>query len=231
MMPADQVAPAALLVVAKAPEPGRAKTRLAPTIGELAAADIAAASLLDTLDALGRVPGAATFVAWTGDIGGAVRGAEISAALAGTTVLPQVGDGLGERLADAHARVGARAPGPVFQIGMDTPQITPELVAECTRELRDPGGPDAALGPADDGGWWALGLRDPGTAGALRSVPMSRPDTGELTGAALRDSGLRVRGIRSLSDVDTIEDAMRVAADVPGSRFAAAVGARTGEPA
>lgn len=229
MMPMPRAIPA-LLVVAKAPEPGRAKTRLAAAVGDVAAAEIAAASLLDTLAALRGVPGAATFVAWTGDIGNAVRVPEVSTALARTTVLPQVGDGLGERLADAHARVGAETSGPVFQIGMDTPQITSELVTECTRGLRELDGPDAVLGPADDGGWWALGLRDPGAASALRAVPMSRGDTGERTERSLRASGSRVRTLPQLSDVDTIDDALRVAAAVPGSRFAAVVGARTGEP-
>ncbi|MBE9373855.1 DUF2064 domain-containing protein [Saccharopolyspora sp. HNM0983] len=221
----------AMLVVAKAPEPGRAKTRLAPAVGDAAAAEIAAASLLDTLQALGRVPGPPTFVAWTGDTANAVHAAEISAALARTAVLTQRGGGLGERLADAHTRVGAATGGPVFQIGMDTPQLAPDLVTECAGGLREPGGPDAVLGPAADGGWWALGLRDPRAAAVLREVPMSREDTGQRTEKALREAGLRVRTLPMMSDVDTVDDAVRVAAGVPGSRFATAVDACTEEPA
>lgn len=58
--------PVTLLVVAKAPEPGRAKTRLAAAVGERAAAEIAAAALLDTLDAVAAAPVAARVVALTG---------------------------------------------------------------------------------------------------------------------------------------------------------------------
>ena len=57
-----------LLVVAKAPEPGRAKTRLAATVGARVAAEIAAAALLDTLDAVSAAPVAARVVAFTGDL-------------------------------------------------------------------------------------------------------------------------------------------------------------------
>ena len=60
--------PVTLLVVAKAPEPGRAKTRLAATVGDRVAAEIAAAALLDTLDAVAAAPIAGRVVALTGDL-------------------------------------------------------------------------------------------------------------------------------------------------------------------
>jgi len=64
-------APVALLIVAKAPIPGLAKTRLAATLGDVAAADIAAAALLDTLDAVSATPVARRVVAMTGIVGDA----------------------------------------------------------------------------------------------------------------------------------------------------------------
>ena len=79
------------------------------------------------------------------------------------------------------------------------------------------------LGPAADGGWWALGLREPAHAVALWTVPMSMPDTGERTLAALRARGLGVALLPTLRDVDTAADAHAVAALCPGGRFAAAV--------
>lgn len=95
----------ALLVVAKAPEPGQAKTRLCPPLSSEDAAQVAAASLLDTMGAVCAVPGVSVFVAWTGRLDRAVRGAEIERALTDTTLFTQRGDGLGERLATAHADV------------------------------------------------------------------------------------------------------------------------------
>ncbi|PRC56737.1 glycosyltransferase, partial [Mycobacterium sp. ITM-2017-0098] len=78
---------------------------------------------------------------------------------------------------------------PVVQIGMDTPQVDPERLARCVRDLD---GHDAVLGMAHDGGWWVPGVRDAAAAGCLRDVPMSAPDTGKLTLEALQYNDLRV---------------------------------------
>jgi glycosyltransferase A (GT-A) superfamily protein (DUF2064 family) len=126
-------------------------------------------------------------------------------------VIPQRGPTFADRLVHAHADV-ARFGMPVLQIGMDTPQVTPSLLESCAEF------DEAALGFALDGGWWALGLRDPLRAGVLRDVPMSRADTGARTLEALH--GSKVRNLPILSDVDTMADARAVAAQVPGGRFA-----------
>ncbi|MBB5852996.1 DUF2064 domain-containing protein [Amycolatopsis umgeniensis] len=208
-----------LLIVAKAPVPGFAKTRLCPPATPEQAAEIAAASLLDTLDAALRTPEARVVVALTGDFGKASRREEIAAVLRKTETIPQRGDGFDLRLVNAHA--DARRPGePVLQIGMDTPQVTPALLAEAAQSLETE---DSALGLAEDGGWWALGLRDPLHAKALAGVPMSRDDTGLQTLRALADIGLSPDILTTLSDVDTIVDARLVAALRPVSRFARAV--------
>jgi glycosyltransferase A (GT-A) superfamily protein (DUF2064 family) len=195
--------PVAVLVVAKAPVPGLAKTRLATAVGDDAAADIAAAALLDTLDAVAEAPVQARVVALTGDLGDASRGGEIQERLAAFTVVAQRGANFAERLANAHLDAAAVHGLPVVQIGMDTPQVTADLIAECARALLPT---DAVLGMARDGGWWVLGVTDPGMADCLRNVPMSRPDTGAVTLAALRDTDIDVRVVAELADVDTIDD-------------------------
>lgn len=213
-----------LLVVAKAPVPGQAKTRLTPPATPRQAAAIAAVSLLDTLRAVRATPGTSPVVALTGRIDHAVRADELRAELAGMTVLAQRGDSFAARLAAAHADAAAALPGrPVLQIGMDTPQVTTELLAGCADALHRPGGPDAVLGPATDGGWWALGVVDARHAALLHGVPMSRPDTGARTLAALRAAGLRVELLPELTDVDHMAQARQVAGQLPGSEFAAAV--------
>ncbi|MET1075638.1 MAG: DUF2064 domain-containing protein [Umezawaea sp.] len=212
---------ASLLVVAKAPVPGQAKTRLSPAVPPEQAADIAAASLLDTLDAVLATPGAIPVVAMTGDLAAAKRSAELRALLRRTIVVPQRGADFAARLANAHADVAHLNAGlPVFQIGMDTPQVTAELLDRCVSSMRHV---DGVLGMATDGGWWALGLRDGHRADALRTVPMSRGDTGALTAAALRGRGLRLGQLPELSDVDDMGTALEVAASLPGSRFAEAL--------
>lgn len=210
-----------LLVVAKAPVPGLAKTRLTPPATPVQAAEIAAAALLDSLDAVASTPGAVPLVAMTGELANAVRADELRSRLDVVFVVEQRGATFADRLANAHADAARLYPGlPVVQIGMDTPQVTPALLAGTAAALEDA---DAALGPAADGGWWVLGLRSPADARLLRDVPMSTADTCRDTATALGAAGLRVVKVTELSDVDTMGDAVRVAADLPGSRFASAV--------
>ncbi|MFD2466257.1 TIGR04282 family arsenosugar biosynthesis glycosyltransferase [Amycolatopsis silviterrae] len=214
-----------LLVVAKAPVPGFAKTRLCPPATSEQAAEIAAAALLDTLDAAFATSDAITVVAMTGDLAAAARGAEIGRALRNATVIAQRGWDFGTRLANAHADTAAVHAGlPVLQIGMDTPQVSPALLASAIEPVVA-GESRAMLGDAEDGGWWGLGLADPRQAQVLAGVPMSRPDTGFRTRTALTGAGLRVGELPTLSDVDTMADALRVAALRPDGRFAAAVDA------
>ncbi|WP_406079720.1 DUF2064 domain-containing protein [Micromonospora sp. NBC_00858] len=212
-----------LLVVAKAPVPGAVKTRLCPPATAQQAAQIAAAALRDTLDAVRDTPGVIPVLASTGRLTDAEDAAELTAALAGWPVLEQRGAGLGDRLSNAYAEVAAAYPGrPVLQIGMDTPQLTPVRLAAAVRRLR---AADAVLGRARDGGWWSLGLRDPRHADVLRGVPMSTPDTGHDTWAALTGRGLRTVPLPVLRDVDEWADALAVAAEVPDGRFAREVAA------
>ena len=213
-----------LLVLAKAPEPGRVKTRLCPPLTPAEAADLAAAALLDTLDAVSRVPAGRVVVALAGRLPAAARAPELRSALRGTLVRGQRGVDLGHRIAMAHRDAAGLLPGrPVLQLGMDTPQVEPALLVEAARPLHRRRA-DAVLGPAADGGWWALGLRDPRLARVVADVPTSRDDTGDRTLHALRAAGLRVGLLPELTDVDTAADAHTVAALCPaGSRFPALI--------
>ncbi|CAL9391518.1 TIGR04282 family arsenosugar biosynthesis glycosyltransferase [Streptomyces werraensis] len=189
-----------LLVIAKEPRPGRVKTRLTPPFTPDEAAALAEAALADTLDAVARTPARRRVLVLDGAPGPWLP--------AGVEVVPQCAGGLDERLADAFAGCD----GPALLIGMDTPQVTPELLtvdfADC----------DAWFGPAVDGGFWALGLADPDPH-LLRGVPMSTPRTGAAQRRRL--DGLRVRDLPLLRDVDTARDAAAVADAAPDGRFAA----------
>ncbi len=210
--------PVVVLVVAKAPVPGQAKTRLAASVGDRTAADIAAAALLDTLDAVAAAPVAARVVALTGDLDDASACDEIRSRLADFTVVAQRGVDFADRLANAYVDAAAVAGQlPVLQVGMDTPQVTEALIGECARDLL---AAEAVLGLARDGGWWVLGVTDAAMADCLREIPMSRSDTGAVTLAALSDTGANVTLAPTLVDVDTvddIDDVRRVCA--PESRF------------
>jgi rSAM/selenodomain-associated transferase 1 len=200
-----------LLVIAKEPLPGRAKTRLTPPCTPDQAAQLAQAALLDTLDTVERTPAGRKVLVFEGDARRWRRD--------GFEVIRQRGHGLAERLAAAFDDVGE----PAFLVGMDTPQLTPALLLDGIAALRCPG-VDAVLGPSLDGGYWSIGLAAP-VAGAFAGVPMSCHSTGARQRARLRELGLRVHEQPVLRDVDTIEDALAVAAECPASRFASALAA------
>ncbi len=201
----------ALLVIAKEPLPGRAKTRLTPPCSADQAAALAQASLLDTLDVVARTPAARKVLVFDGDARRWRRD--------GLELIAQRGAGLGERLAAAFDDIAS----PALLVGMDTPQLTPSLLLEGMRDLTRPD-VDAVLGPALDGGYWSVGFRTP-TTGAFEDVPMSCHSTCIRQHARLGELGLRVREQPILRDVDTIEDARAVASAAPHTRFAKAFGA------
>ncbi|MDW8804236.1 DUF2064 domain-containing protein [Streptomyces scabiei] len=199
-------AAATLLIIAKEPVPGRVKTRLTPPCTPSEAAALAEAALTDTLHTLLRVPARRRVLVLDGTPGPWLP--------PGFDIVPQVPGGLDERIAGAFALCDD---GPALLVGMDTPQLTADLLADVGRD-----GHDAWFGPAADGGFWALGLADPSHAGPLvRGVPMSTERTGPILRRRLVEAGLAVRDLPLLRDVDTASDAVSVAGLCPpGSRFA-----------
>ncbi|MEU5552206.1 TIGR04282 family arsenosugar biosynthesis glycosyltransferase [Micromonospora sp. NPDC047793] len=210
-----------ILVLAKAPTPGRVKTRLCPPCTPAQAARIAAAALADTLDTVSATAAGTRTLVLDGT----------HPTPAGWVTHPQRGALLGDRL--AHAFTSTRRPGtPTLLVGMDTPQLRTEHLDAARELLGATGGPDAVLGPATDGGWWTLGLRDPHHATVLRTIATSTTTTGRHTLDALRRRGLRVHLMPELTDVDTAADAHTVAAlCLPGSRFARTVATEMPRPA
>jgi rSAM/selenodomain-associated transferase 1 len=199
----------ALIVLAKAPRAGRSKTRLCPPCTPDEAAALARAALADTLAAVLATPAARRVLVLDGPVGDWLP--------VGFEVVPQRGDGLDERLANAFADVG----GPALLVGMDTPQLMPGNLSTGLERLMTPA-TDAVLGPAPDGGYWAVGLRSADPR-AFLGVPMSTAHTGRAQLARLRSLGLRVAQLPALRDVDRIADARAVAALAPTGRFAQAL--------
>ena len=203
----------AIVVIAKECLPGKVKTRLHPPLSLEQAAELAAASLADTLTVAASLPATRHILAFDG-----VTPPPEAAAW---EVLPQTAGGLDERLAAIFDHLDE----PTLLLGMDTPQVSHELLlpvfTDWTTET------DAWFGPADDGGFWALALKNP-TGALLRGIPMSRSDTGAHQLQRLNEAGLSVRLLPALTDIDTISDAHTVASAAPHTRFARAfAGMRT----
>ncbi|GAA3038927.1 TIGR04282 family arsenosugar biosynthesis glycosyltransferase [Streptomyces glomeratus] len=206
--------PVTLLVIAKDPVPGRVKTRLTPPYTPQEAASLAEAALADTLHTVLKAPARRRVLVLDG-----VPGPWLPP---GFDLVSQGSGGLDERIATAFAHCDR---GPALLVGMDTPQLTADLVATVGRD-----GHDAWFGPAADGGFWALGFADPTHAATLvRGVPMSTDRTGAIQRRRLVEAGLSVSDLPVLRDVDTAADAAEVAACCPpGSRFAATLNSLAG---
>jgi len=203
-----------LVVIAKAPVPGRVKTRLTPPCTPEQAGAIAQAALHDTLATVAATPASRRVIALDGQPGAWLPD--------GFDILAQRTGGLANRLFGAFEDCFHFSPEPVVLIGMDTPQVTVDHLVRVQMALQ--AGSDAVIGMASDGGYWLIGLRrlEPD---AFAGVPMSTDDTGAAQFERLKSSGYRVTLTDELRDVDSAMDAVKVASEMPGSRFAAAVDA------
>ncbi len=189
-----------LLVLAKAPVPGRVKTRLTPAVSPAQAARLAEAALRDTLEAVAGARARRRVLVLDGQPGDWLP--------RGFDVVAQCEGGLDQRLAAAFAQVD----GPALLVGMDTPQIRPTDLAVSFDAV------DAWLGPTYDGGYWAIAMAEPDPS-VFPGVPMSTSHTRREQARRLRAAGMRVAMLPIKRDVDTIADAHSVARTADWTRF------------
>jgi len=184
-------------VIAKSPIAGRVKSRLCPPCTPTQAAALAAAALIDTVGAINRL----------------LAGHDVRRVLlldgpvpdwlpASFDVERQSDGDLGERLANGFDLLG---PGVI--IGMDTPHAVPAL--RFALDAIDRG--QDSLGPAVDGGYWAIGLARPDPA-IFAGIGMSTSQTGRDQLERLQQLGRRVAILPEARDIDTFDDVIALAA-------------------
>lgn len=193
---------AAVVLFAKAPLPGRVKTRLSPEIGPAAAAELQAALVADTAavvrEACGLGPGARLFCA-------VAEPAEET--LLAPIVPPDFGrveqgpGDLGARLERVFERLLAQHDR-ALALGTDCAELTPAILRSALAALARS---EAVLGPAVDGGYWAIGLARPRPA-LFTGVPWSTSEVAAETRRRLAAAGLAWEELPTLSDLDRIED-------------------------
>jgi rSAM/selenodomain-associated transferase 1 len=192
-----------LIVMAKTPQAGRVKRRLAREIGVSAATQFARACLTHTLLRLGMDPRWRTFLGVTPD-----------SAVTATLWSPIVRQGRIERLPQGRGDLGRRMqalferlpPGPAIIVGSDIPGIGRAEIAEAFRLL---GNAQAVLGPAPDGGYWLVGLKgSPRRVAPFAKVRWSSPHA--LADTLGNLAGSRVAFAATLSDVDDAENYRRL---------------------
>lgn len=202
----------AVIVMAKAPRAGEAKTRLAPPLTDEQAARLAACLFADTV-ALALDAGAAVVVAYApadgrASLEKALRLTSIEEASGELFWLEQRGEGLGERLDGVVARAFAGGFGPLLLVGADSPTLPPSFLTNALAELAD-GRADVALGGTDDGGYYAVGLRAP-APGIFDTVEWSTPRAYAQTARNAARLSLRLCELPRWYDVDTPADLARL---------------------
>lgn len=192
-----------LIVFARYPRPGRVKTRLVPPLSHDEAATLYTAMLCDSLRGYRSLPDVEPFlfVADPDDrepLGRLLREHGVIADAADLPIRAQRGDDLGERLAAAFAEIFAEGPGPVAAIGTDHPSLPLAYLSDLFAALADH---DLALGPAEDGGYYAVGLGKPQPE-LFREMPWSTPELFGRTRERAGRLGLRTAILPEWYDVD-----------------------------
>ncbi|HSQ59977.1 MAG TPA: TIGR04282 family arsenosugar biosynthesis glycosyltransferase [Acidobacteriota bacterium] len=205
---------ASVAVFAKAPVAGRVKTRLVPPLTHPEAAAIARACLEETL---GRFP-ARVPAAWTLFLDGAPDEAlRAVAARAGVAIAPQGEGDLGARLERAFRRLREEGARRVVAIGADSPTLPPERIAEALEALRRS---DAVIGPAEDGGYYLVGLsRDAGDL--FRETPWGTGDVARVAAERARARGLGLERLPEWYDVDDAASLRRLANEARAGEYPA----------
>ena len=191
----------AVIVFARAPRPGAAKTRLIPALGPERAAMLYQCFLLDVL---------ATVEALDAAVIAAAAGPEEAshvAELAAQTcpraeVTVQVGADLGQRIDAAVGAALALGHSPAVVLGSDAPTLPGELIAQAIELARRH---DLVLGPSFDGGYYLVGLRAP-AAGLFSNISWSTGDVLSQTLDRAKRMGLSAALLEPWYDVDTPED-------------------------
>ncbi len=193
-------AAAALIVLARYPRPGQAKTRLASTLGGRAAMDFYAWCANRTFREARRLGrGVRRYVFYSEESSLARLRRWVGR---GYFLAPQADGDLGRRLERAFETVFAHGAGRAVVAAADVPDLSAGLLAEALRALE---ARPAVIGPALDGGYYLLGLREP-HAELFQGISWSTPQVLEQTERAAEALGLAVHRLPALRDIDTEED-------------------------
>ncbi len=187
----------ALTVMAKAPRPGKVKTRLSPplTLDQTAALNVR--FLRDTTENLATIPNSAGLISYT-----PVGDESLFAGLLPETfaLVPQRGDGFGERLLAAAQDVLAIGYGSVCLIDSDSPTVPAAAFQQAVEALAQPGD-RVVLGPSHDGGYYLIGLKQ-AHAAPFERITWSTASVLEETIARCREASLEVVTLPTWYDVD-----------------------------
>lgn len=187
---------ARILIFAKAPVPGYVKTRLIPALGAEGAASLYTGLLKQTVESVVAADLAPVQLWCAPDSANAFF--QRLASQYDLLLCDQSGAGLGERMRHA-AGLALNASDAVLLMGADCPLLSGIHLAQALQWLMD--GEDAVLGPAEDGGYVLLGLRQ-NSAALFEEIPWGSDQVLELTRRRLAKLGWRWQELEPLWDLD-----------------------------
>ena len=207
-----------IIVFAKNPVPNQVKTRLVPALSPEQAATVYKAFLTDGCDALAKLPDVDLIIAYTP----AEAHADLQALIGDDAIyIPQIGTGLGERLAAATQWAAEHGYTQILLVGSDSPTLPITYVSKAFTLLDSR---DIVLGPSTDGGYYLIGF----SADVLETtVPYIFKDIAWSTGAVFQETAARIRSLKATLgllppwyDIDTAEDLAFLYAHLSALRLA-----------
>ncbi len=193
----------ALVVVAKAPRPGQVKTRLCPPLSPTQAAGLYQAFLLDTIQLAGTLPGVCLRVVCPSEL----DAQELAGILpAGIKYIVQRGKGLSGALLSAFQDCQAAGFGKTLCLSSDNPTLPTRYLQLAIEALNNQA---VALGPADDGGYYVIGARQPYPV-LFEDMVWSNPDVLAVTLQRAAAAGLSTSLLPTWYDLDTVADLARL---------------------
>lgn len=197
----------ALVVMARYPEAGKTKTRLARSLGNAPVVLLYTAFLTDLAQRFASYP--TCDLRWTytpAQSDFPALATTLAPAIQQKDCFPQKGEELGDRLQYAFQWAQQQGFQHTIVIGSDTPHVSRRTIDDTRARLEEA---DVVLGPAEDGGYYLIAMRSP--FDVFSGIPMSTPVVLQMTIAAAKRQGLRVDLVETLLDVDELPDLQQLA--------------------
>lgn len=195
--------------MARAPEAGQVKTRLVPPLSYESAAELYRCLLLDKLLQVAGLHGIDPYLAYTPI---EARQSMLALLPEAFTLIPQAGSDLGGRLHRLSAILLERGHPAAILIDSDSPTLPTPYLLDAVARLQS-GTTDLVLGPAEDGGYYLIGLKRPCRA-LFDNIPWSGPEVFTETLRRAAAQRLQVSTLPPWFDVDTPEDLVRLRRDL-----------------